>query len=108
MIIGAARSCRQGPVAVTPGMDKHRPRQSDRAPMRIEAAGSLEQDAVRAALSELEVDTFAGRIRFDETGKNTYRSMGAIQIQDGDILVVAPAAVAVADVIYPAPGWTDR
>jgi len=46
MIIGAARSCRQGPVAVTPGMDKHRPRQSDRTAMRIEAAGSLEQDAV--------------------------------------------------------------
>ena len=74
----------------------------------IEAAGSLEQDAVRAALGELDVDTFAGRIRFDETGKNTYRSMGAIQIQDGDILVVAPAAAAVADVIYPVPGRMDR
>ena len=76
--------------------------------LAIEAAGSLEQDAVRAALHEMDVDTFAGRISFDETGKNTYRSMGAIQIQDGDILVVAPADAAVADVIYPAPNWMDR
>ena len=76
--------------------------------LAIEAAGSLEQGAVRAALHDLDVETFAGRISFDETGKNTYRSMGAIQIQDGDILVVAPAHAAVADVIYPAPDWMDR
>ena len=42
---------------MTPGMVKHRPRQSDCAVMRIEAAGPLEQDAVRAALGELDVDT---------------------------------------------------
>ena len=76
--------------------------------LAVEAAGSLEQDAVRAALHDLDVETFFGRIRFDETGKNVYRSMGAVQIQDGDILVVAPARAAVADIVYPAPSWEDR
>ena len=76
--------------------------------LAIQAAGSLGQDAVRAALHDLDVETFFGRISFDETGKNIYRSMGAIQIQDGDILVVAPAHAAVADVIYPAPNRKDR
>ena len=76
--------------------------------LAIQTAGSLQQDAVRAALHDLDVETFFGRISFDETGKNTYRSMGAVQIQDGEILVVAPAQAAVADVIYPAPSRKDR
>ena len=31
--------------------------------------------------------------------------MGAIQIQNGDILVVAPTNAAVAELDYPAPAW---
>ncbi len=77
--------------------------------MAIEAAGSLDADAVRAALRDVDADTFYGRIRFDRTGKNVSRPMGAVQIQDGgDPLVVAPSSAAVADVIYPVPEWGDR
>ena len=76
--------------------------------LAVEAAGSLDQDAVRAALHDLDVETFFGRISFDSTGKNATRRMGAIQIQNGESLVVAPANAAVADIIYPAPNRNDR
>ncbi|MFQ5616757.1 MAG: ABC transporter substrate-binding protein, partial [Anaerolineales bacterium] len=74
----------------------------------IEAAGSLEMDAVRQALNNLDIVTFYGPINFDETGKNAAKPMGAIQIQDGKILVVAPAEAAVADLLYPMTAWEDR
>ena len=75
--------------------------------MAIEAAGSLD-DAVRAALRNLDISTFYGPIKLDSVGKNRAKSMGAAQIQDGEILVVAPAATAVSEVLYPAPSWKDR
>ena len=76
--------------------------------LAIEAAGSLDTDAVRQALYDLDVDTFYGPINFDDTGKNAGKPMGAIQIQDGVINVVAPGAAAVADITYPMPPWDQR
>ncbi len=76
--------------------------------LAIEDAGSLDAGAVRTALRNLDASTFYGPIRFDSTGKNTVKPMGAIQIQDGEILVVAPAQAAVIGVIYPAPSWANR
>ena len=74
----------------------------------IEQAASLDTDAVRAALRSLDVVTFYGPINFDEKGRNAGKPMGAIQIQDGEILVVAPSNAAVAELNYPAPPWKDR
>ena len=76
--------------------------------LAIEAAGSLDTDAVRTALRDMDVDTFYGPINFDETGKNVAKPMGTIQIQDSVARLVAPADVSVADLIYPAPSWQDR
>jgi branched-chain amino acid transport system substrate-binding protein len=76
--------------------------------LAIEAAGSLDTDAVRQALLDMDVVTFYGPINFDETGKNAGKPMVTIQIQDGDINIVAPEEAAVAEVIYPAPAWADR
>ncbi len=76
--------------------------------LAIEEANSLDTDAVREALRNLDVVTFYGPIDFDETGKNASKPMGAIQIQGGEILVVAPGNAAVADLLYPAPAWKDR
>jgi branched-chain amino acid transport system substrate-binding protein len=70
----------------------------------IESAGSLETDAVRQALLDMDIETFYGPIAFDETGKNTVKPMGFIQIQDGEIRVVGPAEVADAELIYPRGG----
>lgn len=74
----------------------------------IEAAGSLETDDVREALQEMDIVTFYGPINFDETGKNAGKPMVTIQIQDGEILVVAPEGGAETDVIWPAPAWDER
>ncbi|MXV87384.1 MAG: ABC transporter substrate-binding protein [Acidimicrobiales bacterium] len=68
----------------------------------IEAAGSLDTDAVRDALRELDIDTFYGPIRFDERGVNVAKPMGTVQVQDGRIVVVAPAAAAEGELVYPA------
>lgn len=76
--------------------------------LAIEAAGALDTDSVREGLRSLDVVTFYGPINFDDTGKNASKPMGAIQIQDGEILVVAPERAAVAELRYPAPAWKDR
>ena len=69
--------------------------------LAIEAAGSIETDAVRTALRALSADTFYGPISFDERGVNVSKPMGTTQVQDGEILVVAPDAAAVARLRYP-------
>ena len=74
----------------------------------IESAGSLDADAVRRALRNLDISTFYGPIKLDSVGKNTAKPMGAVQIQDGEILIVAPAIAAVSELLYPAPGWKER
>ena len=56
------------------------------------------------ALRNLDVVTFYGPINFDEKGRNASKPMGAIQIQNGDILVVAPTNAAVAEPGLPSPG----
>ena len=76
--------------------------------LAIEAAASTNPDEVRAALRNLKADTFYGPIEFDSTGKNAAKPMGAIQIQDGQALVVAPAPIAATQIIYPTPPWQTR
>ena len=75
--------------------------------LAIEAAGSTDTDAVRAALRELSADTFYGPISFDERGVNVSKPMGMIQVLDGDIVVVAPDAAAVAQLQYPLGDGTE-
>ena len=69
--------------------------------LAIEAAGSTDTGAVRAALRELSADTFYGPISFDERGVNTSKPMGIVQVLDGEIVVVAPDDAAVATLQYP-------
>lgn len=76
--------------------------------LAIEDAGEIDTDAVRQALLDMDIVTFYGPINFDETGKNAGKPMVTIQIQDGEILVVAPEEGAEVDVVYPAPAWSDR
>ncbi|WP_419838544.1 amino acid ABC transporter substrate-binding protein [Candidatus Poriferisodalis sp.] len=70
--------------------------------LAIELAGSRDADEVRTALGTLDADTFYGPIRFDERGVNVAKPMGTVQVQDGHIVVVAPAAAAEGDLVYPA------
>ena len=74
----------------------------------IEVAGSLDANAVRTALRNLDISTFYGPIKLDSAGRNTAKPMGVVQIQDGEVLVVAPSNAAVSGVLYPVPTWEDR
>lgn len=76
--------------------------------LAIEAAGVLDTDAVRDALYDLDIVTFYGPINFDDTGKNAGKPMGTIQIQDGQVHVVAPTEAAVADLLFPMLPWDQR
>ena len=76
--------------------------------LAIEAAGSIDTDDVRTALQEMDIETFYGPINFDETGKNAGKPMVTIQIQDGEIVVIAPAEAALVEPVWPAPAWDDR
>ena len=74
----------------------------------IEKANSLEPDAVRDALSKLDLMTFYGPIKFDERGANTVHPMAVQQIQKGKLPTIWPAAVANAMAVYPTPAWSAR
>jgi len=69
--------------------------------LAIEAAGSTDTGAVRAALRELSADTFYGPISFDDRGVNVSKPMGMVQVLDGEIVVVAPDGAATATLQYP-------
>lgn len=75
--------------------------------LAIEAAAATDTDSVRFALRSLSADTFFGPIKFDERGVNIAKPMGTVQVQDGQILVVAPAAAAAAGLQYPLSGSTS-
>jgi len=66
-----------------------------------ESAGTTRSAAVRDALRAMNADTFYGPIGFDDRGVNTFKPMGTIQVQDGEINVVAPNDAAVAELTYP-------
>ena len=69
--------------------------------LAIEAAGTTDMDSVRQALHSLQAHTFYGPISFDDRGVNTSKPAGTVQIQNGEIRVVAPEDAAVAELIYP-------
>jgi branched-chain amino acid transport system substrate-binding protein len=70
----------------------------------LEKAGTLNNDALMAALKGLEIETVLGKEKFHETGYgsiNTYPS----QIQEGKYVVIWPAEVATGKRVYPRPTW---
>lgn len=69
----------------------------------IEAAGTLETQAVIDAFQELEIQTMGGGFRVDpDTLIQVGHDMVTIQWQDGEKVIVAPAAYATAEAVYPA------
>lgn len=63
----------------------------------IERAGSLDRDRVRKALTELQLNTFYGPIRFREDGMNSTRNLPIIQVQGGKPVVLFPKDVRQSD-----------
>ena len=69
----------------------------------FQRAGTLDQKAVRDALSATDMQTFYGNIKFDETGKNIAKPMVLYQVQKGEYVVVAPTQWAAAEAVIPRP-----
>ena len=59
---------------------------------------------MREAIAGIELMSFYGDVCFDERGVENCKSMGIAQIQDGEPVVVWPAAYAEAELVYPNPG----
>ena len=69
--------------------------------LAAEKAGSTDPDKVRDALAGLDTESFFGRIKFDDTGKNVYKPMSVIQIQDGKAVTVWPTEAAESKFVWP-------
>jgi len=74
----------------------------------IERAGSLDNEAIRAALAATDLQTFFGWIKFDDTGRNIAKPMVLRQLIQGRYVTVAPSGFAQQEVVYPRPSWADR
>ncbi len=70
--------------------------------LAMEKADSADPAKVRDALAELDVESFFGRITFDDEGKNADKPMAVIQIQDGKAVTVWPRAEHTAPLRWPA------
>ena len=64
-------------------------------------AQSLDTEKIRDALTKTDLTTFYGGVKFAEDGSNPGKEIVMRQIQGGKYLVVSPAEVAVAPLIYP-------
>ncbi len=60
----------------------------------LERAGSVDSEAIRAALAATNLATFYGPIRFDSTGRNIAKPMYLRQIQNGELVTVSPREMA--------------
>jgi branched-chain amino acid transport system substrate-binding protein len=72
----------------------------------IEAAGTLDNDAVRQAMNNLEFLSFFGKEKIDpETGLQIGHQMVVVQWQNGKQIVIYPEEVAKAKPLFMAPEW---
>jgi len=73
--------------------------------MAIEAVDSVDSDAVRAALNDLQFMSFYGVWDINETGLQVGHSMVDMQWQNGERIIVWPPSAAVGDLVYPKPDF---
>ena len=67
----------------------------------FERANSLDKEMVRDAITQTDLMTFYGRIKFSERGNNIAKPMVLRQIQDGNYNVVAPPDFASHELRWP-------
>jgi branched-chain amino acid transport system substrate-binding protein len=72
------------------------------------AAGTLDQERLRAALAALETETPIGRYRVGEGGVQLGARPAVVQIQRGHAEIVWPQALATAQLRLPYPRWDER
>jgi branched-chain amino acid transport system substrate-binding protein len=74
----------------------------------LQRAGTLDPTAVRDAIADTDLQTFYGKIQFNDLGQNDAKGMEAIQVQDGKPVVIYPEDSAEGDLIAPFPTWESR
>ncbi len=75
----------------------------------IEKAESIDSDAVRNAMNDLDFMTFFGRWKIDpETGKQIGHDMVVIQWQGGEKKIIWPPSAATSKPYYPIPTWEEK
>ena len=75
----------------------------------VRRAGSVDQEKMRAALRQIEVETPLGRYRIQaETGRQIGIQTILVQIQKGRREIIWPAQFATASVALPYPRWDQR
>ena len=71
----------------------------------IQRANTFDTEKVRDAIAATNLDTFYGKVKFDDTGKNVAKPMVLQQIQGGKYVTVAPTGYASGKLVYPRPMW---
>ncbi|TMD23379.1 MAG: hypothetical protein E6I99_06750 [Chloroflexi bacterium] len=74
----------------------------------IERAASIAPDQVRKALTDIDLNTFYGEIKFDDRGANEVKPDYVQQVQAGQTVLIWPPEIASARPRYPDPGWAKR
>ncbi len=73
----------------------------------VEAAGTLDRDAIRDAMAATDMDTDIGHVTFNEDGTGNVPT-AILQYQHGRAELVYPLEFATADLVYPAPPFEER
>src|SRR5438067_3729257 len=74
----------------------------------IERVESTTPEQVRRALTDIDLNTFFGEIKFDERGANAVKPVYVQQVQSGRTVLIWPPEIASARPRYPDPGWAKR
>jgi branched-chain amino acid transport system substrate-binding protein len=67
-----------------------------------------DRQKIMEGLHKLDLNSFYGRVKFDPEGANEAHPPVAVQIQDGKLVNVYPAAAAESKPRYPMPAWDQR
>ena len=74
----------------------------------VRKAGSLDQDKIRQALGEIDVNTIFGRYKVNERGGQIGKTSIIVQWQGGKKEILWPGETATAKAMLPAPPWAER
>lgn len=73
----------------------------------IERAGTLDREAVREAIAATDMETVVGPVTFRDDGTGVVTAP-YLQYQGGQIELIWPREFATADLVYPAPPYSER
>jgi branched-chain amino acid transport system substrate-binding protein len=76
--------------------------------LAIEAAGTIETEAVRAQLESMDVETFFGPIKFNEYNMSANGIAYPVQVQSGKAVLLYPPNVKQMEIIFPMLPWDQK